>query len=305
MRIAMKKRGFVEIQANWAFAVIIGMMLLLFFAGVVKKQVERNAFEESLRTASFMSKTVAGGEAYSEIELPKEQVIGVSCDEEELSVGGVPAKWSSGIVAFGPKSMNAKKLILLRFDEKMPFLYARAAVILPKGMKMILAHDGFSNNTADAIIKIFNPTISTLKPEDFGINASLLAIVLDSNGKPEKAVAFGRNVVFLEPDNNGLLINVGEAPYFDDNLAIAAIASDFEGYTCGAEKLAKRIGVVAESFLGKAGKLQSDECSYPVNELEIMKGNSTMAQLTSLVAAAKSVEAQNSLLAKNSCEVLY
>ncbi|MFH1181920.1 MAG: hypothetical protein V1702_03095 [Candidatus Woesearchaeota archaeon] len=301
----MKKRGFVEIQANWAFAVIIGMMLLLFFAGVVKKQIERNSFEESLRAATFMSKTVAGGKAYSEIELPKEQIIGVSCDEEELTVGGMPAKWSTGVIAFGPKSMKMKRLSLLRFDEKMPFLYAGAAVIMPKGMKIILAQDGFSNNTANAIIEVFSPTISALKPEDFGINASVLAIVIDKDGQPARAVAFGQKVVFLEPDNDGLMINVGEAPYFDENLAIAAIASDFEGYSCGAEKLARRIGVVSESFLGKAQKLQSSECNYPINELEIMKGNSTIEQLGILAEAAKSVEAQNNLLAETSCEVLY
>jgi hypothetical protein len=301
----MKKRGFVEIQANWAFAVIIGLMMLLFFAGVVKKQIERNSFEESLRAATFMSKTATGGEAYSEIELPKAQVIGVSCDEEELSVGGVPAKWSSGIVAFGQKSMTAKKLALLRLDEKMPFLYARAAVIMPKGMKVILAHDGFSNSTAHAIIRIFSPTISALKPEDFGINASLLAIVLDGQGTPERAVAFGGKVIFLEPDINGLMMPVGEAPYFDENIAIAAIASDYENYACGAEKLANRIGVVAESLLAKAGKLQNPDCSYPINELEIMKGNSTTEGIASLRTAAKRIEAQNSVLAESSCEVLY
>lgn len=301
----MKKRGFVEIQANWAFAVIIGMILLIFFAGVVKKQIDRNSFEESLRTATFMSKTVTGGEAYSEFELQKKQIVGVSCDEEEFVVGGIPAKWPSGVVAFGPKNINAKKLALLRFDEKMPFLYARVAVIMPRDIKILLAHDGFSNNTAGAISEFFSATFSNLRPDDFGINASVLAIVLDSQDQPVRAVAFREKAVFLEPDTAGVLINVGEAPYYNDHLSIAAIASNYEGYICGTERLARRIGVVAESFLGKAEKLQSGQCNYPMNDLQIMMGNSTLERISSLAAAAKNVQLQNNLLTENSCEVLY
>jgi len=57
----MKKRGVFELQVRWVFTLIVGAMVLIFFAGVVQKQVERGEFEESQRAASFISKAFTGG----------------------------------------------------------------------------------------------------------------------------------------------------------------------------------------------------------------------------------------------------
>jgi hypothetical protein len=299
MAALMKKRGFADIQANWVFAIIVGAMLLLLFAGIAKKQIDRSSYEESVRAASYIAKILTGDEARFKVALPDKQAIEISCEEEELTVGGIPAKWPPGIVAFG-KNMNAKEFTIIRLDQKMPFLYARATILIPDDLRIILAFNDSSGQTAKAITDAFAGKVAVANLDDFDIKSSMLAIILDSSGQPSRAVGLSEDIFFLAVDN-GAMKPIGTAPYINDDLVIAAIANGFDGYSCSLERLAERAGYTAGRYTIKARALESGNCTYPVNDLAIMAGNSTLEQIRNITAAAKRIEAQNNA----SCEVLY
>jgi hypothetical protein len=300
---AMKKRGFVEIQANWAFAIIAGVMLILLFSGIVKKQIDRSSYEESLRTASFLSQAATGGEARIEFDIPGKNVLELDCETNGLAVNGVSAAWPAGIVAFGPKRIDAGRFTALRIDEKMPFLYARAFVIIPEDMRIKLSYDNAAGKTAAAIINAFG---SRAEEDNSGAaeRTGLLRATITKDGLPERAIDLAGGIFFIAYNNGSTSIE-GYAPYINDGLLIAAIVSGLEGYECGTNMLMHRAGPVAASYIQKAQFLESDDCAYPINDLEIIRGNSSNAGLGSIIDAASRIEAQNNVLAESSCEVLY
>jgi hypothetical protein len=306
----MGKRGVFELQVRWAFAIIVGAMLLLFFVGVVQKQMERSSYIESQKAASFLEESFTRGEATLEVTLPRKEKISLDCESRKLAIGKGSITWPEGVEMFA-RDFSSNTLQISKVDVKLPFLFGRAMLITPEDMQIVMAFDDSATETASNILDVFGEQVSLAGVNQLNAigNLSLLAIIVDGEVKADEAIglkADSASIVFMERKDETWKVR-NEAPYLAPSLFTAAIASDFENYKCGVESLLARMPVVADRYEAKAKELESFSCNYPVNELAILKSNASYSidTVNNLLAAAKEIEEVNEVLADNSCEVLY
>ncbi|MBN2454418.1 hypothetical protein JXB11_02635 [Candidatus Woesearchaeota archaeon] len=304
----MKKRGVIELQIKWAFAVIIGVMLLLFFVQVFYKQNERAAYSAAYMVGSFIGKSMASGEADIEIRLPEEQKISSDCESSKLLIGKGSVVVPEGMVVFS-KEFSADKIQMSKIDVMLPFLIGRAVLIKPANTRVLLAFDELELETGLALMRIFGDTVYLAELGDVETEdvISLFAILVNENDEVLNAIGLRPEggLVFLEEEEGTWKVRK-ELPYISPELLAAAIAADPDDYECGVSRMLKRLQPVALRYEGKADAL-SGECSYPINELKILEGNSSYSNegAKNIAQAVLKIKEANEILSENACEVLY
>jgi hypothetical protein len=148
------KKAMIEIQFNWIFILIVGVLILLFFIGLTNWYKE-NEMRENANDVKFMLQTVMTGASIntrtaSEIEIPRIEME-FFCDSDECGREGCSSEFSfskTGIsqdtsmdIVFSPKKIESDFMYVWSLDWNVPFKTTNFLYLSSPAIKYYLVYD--------------------------------------------------------------------------------------------------------------------------------------------------------------------
>ncbi len=167
----MGKKAQIEIQFNWVFILIIGMVILSFFVGVAnwyKKTKEKELAYKVLQSLdSIISSAGHASDTSNKLDVPNME-LGFQCDPDACNDLGCSSSFgyefagatldSSAIVLFSPAPLKSDYLFPWTLDFSMPFKVTNFLYLVNPDIHFVLAYDksdAVSYNTAMSLASAF------------------------------------------------------------------------------------------------------------------------------------------------------
>ncbi|MBT3408895.1 hypothetical protein HN415_09530 [Candidatus Woesearchaeota archaeon] len=154
------KKSMIEIQFNWIFILIVGVLILLFFIGLTNWYKE-NEMRENSNNVKFMLQTVMTGASInsrtaSPIEIPKIE-IDFNCDPNECGREGCSSEFTfskTGVsqdtsmdIIFSPKKIESDFMYVWSLDWNEPYKVSNFLYLSSPALKYYLVYkDGYPNS---------------------------------------------------------------------------------------------------------------------------------------------------------------
>ncbi len=277
-----KKKAVVEVQFNWVFVLIVGGIILAFFATIVMKQKTTSEEKISITTLSRLDEILVGAGVSANtvevIQMP-EITLSYDCPGGGLYIGGAKKALSERVL-FSPKKMTGRKLVTWTLDWNVPFKVANFLYLGGEDTKYVFV----SNSPSPEFKKLFNDFPANFSKSDRILNVTPEGIVSIA---PEgfKQYRFIFDDTINVPGSSGILAgadflkklsvtavqvdlanskltfygsdgsqfkNVNTANFFDTPEIYAAIFSDdFDNFICTMKNAVKKLNVVSKIYAAK------------------------------------------------------
>ncbi len=334
------KKSF-EIQFNWIFVLVIGAIILLFFAVIIFKQ--KGISEASSKNIVLQDiQAIINGASVSTdtsniITIPSSN-IEISCSK--ISIGKFSKQYQN-LVMFAPALIKGDKLVTQTLTYSVPYRATNFLYMASPQMRYILVGDSTLAKEAKKILP------SGLNVENYTTYQSSLGIKNLNNYKVRFVVFESLNLQIsnvpqaLEkmPDSDVTAIKIngneekgttdfyqkeknlwklkGNAAYVGKQALIGAIYTDSgELYECNFKNALSRLKLITKVYIDRTSKLK--DSSYVTNECKQIYSNA-LAQLNKIDASYQNSqvninsmsEAINALAVQNkeaqrfSCALIY
>jgi len=294
---------------------------------------------ESIATRAGVSKGTV-----QTIELPNIE-INFGCTDECLcsySIGDVQKQYRDKIV-FAPERIKGSGMILWTLDWKVPFRVTNFVFATTTRDKYFFVYENLNSQLIKVLNKtmpaevdaefihfteyprvknknynsakfIFIDTIGVIPPGTLGIDNSFRNVDVSA-----VHISSGGDLVFYDKGSNRKLefIRKESSYYGEPSIYGAIFASDSNAYDCNMVSGLVRMGKILEIFIAKSEYFDEENnkalfCveGYSTENLEILKRDSETAQgnmqsLKLLSSSVSAVDAQNEVLLRASCPLLY
>ena len=297
---SVHKSGQVEITFNWIYVLIAGVVILLFFIGIVFKQ--KAASEEKLAgdvVRILESVFTAGGVSektknFIDTSGLADYTLYFRCQEGagEFGIVNNPARIENTInPVFAPSELQTKKLIIWSLPYSLPYKVTDFLFITSINTKYLVLGDGngFADEFMDATegftrervtftdLQNINPgAIYHLRIIDLeGVISSLTPIPENlARARTLTAVSFRGDTVYYyqkntdnewEELNSNSLVSIISLGGERDAAKYAAIfAADAESYQCNMQKAFRRLRYVTEVYAEKLRELETHYTQQPL-----------------------------------------
>jgi hypothetical protein len=324
------KKGVIEVQFNWIFILIAGVLILLFFGSLVlnlKKQSETTiAVDIITNMQTVMSGAEVSANTVNPIEIPNEE-IRISCDS--ISVGNIREGITKNKIVFSPESIKSSSILTWSLSWNFPyhisnFLYITAPrykyilidsekgkeiySMLPNGLnKELVDKEDISGlrNTGNKLNFVFfnnpKPDEVVLSDEIGDIrNSDVSAINIDS---------LNNEIEFYRKSGKRFDSVNKKVPYLGNEMIIGAIFSgDAENYRCNAEKAFYKMSVVKMVYEKRTEKLREIYSGagcvsyYSTTPFEVQY---SIENIQGIKMSAEKLQMSNDYLQSLSCPTIY
>lgn len=331
----VKKKGIMEVQFSWIFILVVGAIILLFFASIVTKQKQSSDIKFSGTLVKRMRSILTGVEVSSgtshKIDIPNAR-IELTCDT--YSIGRTGGSYKNKIV-FSPSLIRGDEMVTWTLPWSAPFKIANLLLLTGLNTKYVFIdgigdfdqefYDSFPANITKEIAntpfnvplenydKVKFVFVNATDSEVLSSNLFFLQSMKDSDVRAVNIKSDGHLGFFVK--NGANFQFEGESFYIGDALKPAAVfAEDLEMYECSLSKAMKRFNFVTKLYMNRTQMLANaniSECPaayYSTNQLEQIEAYTRsfdISDLESLNDAIDSLEYRNSLLEQKSCPYIY
>ncbi len=166
----LSKKSAIEVQFNWIFVMVAGLVLFVFIIGLIlsqKKDVEVQVGQDVLKQ---LSTNIKGKQqltnTFSQMEIPSTTLM-FTCDIKDLTsdfkISGSQREPLPLEIIFAPREFDAKTLNIWTQDFNMPFIVTRFIYVTPPNMIFVIYNSSPAYQThAVALYNAF-PTNITKK----------------------------------------------------------------------------------------------------------------------------------------------
>ncbi len=295
----MKKKGQVELPFNWIYILIAGAVILLFFVGLVVRQVKVSEEKLSIEVTNILGSIFAGAgvsektKNFIDASGLADYIIYFNCDEavSEFGISGKPARTQNSVdPLFSPKEIQSHTIITWSLPYKLPFKVIDFLIVTSISEKYYLlggdvsfineflnATEGFSREYVSDLNSIKAEGTARIRLVDVdgsiipaaGIPKNLASL---EDRKVSAVVFSGNKVDYYQKKGssweklNKVSLNLVSLGGERDAAKYAAIfAGDDQIYWCNMQKAFKRLGILAEVYGG--------------NEIEKMKSGGKLGEM--------------------------
>lgn len=324
------KRG-AGIQFNWAFVLIIGVVLLIFFIGTVQRQ--KSSFETSTGVLilnsldSILSSSGISIGTINLVEMPKAK-IEFECGK--AAINGV-SKQLNGMNIFAPKVLEDGNMVTMTVDWSIPYRVSDFVYLTtPKVRYIFIGDSSFARNIFDMIPDEINndgyTNVNAIEDEN---DDNIRLIFFGTYPKiPESLKEMENGITALKIDNDGDKGKVeffdlvfgkfesrGTSYYLDKNMLLGAVFTDkIENYDCAVKNSFKDLNAVSQLYEKKTNNLklyyETEQCaqyydSSLITEIKEASSKFSQSSIDKIDKAAKNLENQNKNLQEQSCILVY
>jgi hypothetical protein len=350
LKLFSSRKGF-ELQFNWMFVLIAGAVFLFFFFLIIRGQVSVSDEDSSLQAQSdfgFILRSSQGSRE-SEKKIPFNSRIEFSCRDGVPSYGAPGSPFFENyqyLVLFTPHIADSSQLLFKTMSLKAPFAAASLSYLTTGQVSYVFLDDGlqskylFSSLPQDSTRAFHTGSVSSLEDHNF----DQVVIVFDAS-KVSPSDVLNSNLPFFAQNRHDVISLVeyenaggtpgsfgtvrfytysdagfslvGESYYFSQLELLGAVYSgSYELYSCEADKINARLGLISELYSRRAAALSS---SYPscgpiytsmIAELDEVKLAAkepyTISSAQRLFESSQNVHSFNlKLVDTTSCALLY
>ncbi|MDD5086796.1 MAG: hypothetical protein PHV16_03510 [Candidatus Nanoarchaeia archaeon] len=324
------KKGVIEVQFNWVFILIAGVLILLFFGSIVLKLKSNSDTTISNTILTNMQTIMAGAEVSSNTVTPisiPDTKIEVSCDS--ISVGSITSDITKNKIVFAPEIIEGRTMLTWSLPWGFPYHISNFLYMTTPNFKYIIVD---STKGKEIYYKLPQGLTKQLVDKnslsDLSNSGHKLAFVFFNDPEPDQASL----PYFLEnmKDNEVIAINIdsgnnkisfyqykkslknfeyfSDAPYLGDEMIIGAMFSgDAKNYICNLEKALKKMEIVSMVYAERTEELQrifhsNPSCFYTITPFEI---DYSLNNIDAIIDSKRDLEIRNENLQKASCPTLY
>jgi hypothetical protein len=320
----MSKIGVVEIQFNWVFALIAGIVIILLFTTVIARhkdasEASTNAMILRNLDAIFSGSESSAGTA-SSINIP-ETKIEFGCNA--YTIGGL-SKQLISINVFAPSVLEGDSITALTLGWDVPYRAANLIYLTNPRIRYVFVGN---SDLAGSLFEMVPKEINKDKYES-------VAYVQDKDDEEVRLIFFGqvasvpqniksaKKLTALQVDESALSLKFyslegnefvlkGESYYLENpGLLGAVFADNKEVYNCTMESALKNLNIASKVYQKKAEALKSrkPDCEYDttsVTSIASASGTFTHSGIRQIYDVAKQLETQNKELQRRSCPTIY
>ena len=279
----MNKKGFVEVQFNWIFILIIGSIILLFFSVVIMKQKSVSEVSTSSLILRNLEGILSGAEVslgtVNSVSIPKTK-IEFECNRYRV---GKVSKEFEVMSIFTPSIIESNKLITWTVDWSLPYRVTNLLYLTsPRVRYIFVGENGCIASDTCFAKKVFNSTPDEVRKEliesvdvsgirDKGDDQVRIILFDSSNfintndlipphlGSMNKGTLTALNVdgdedkgtleFFDVHFEDGEFINKETSYYIREPALLGAIfADDIDIYNCVMEDAFKKLNIVSQIY---------------------------------------------------------
>lgn len=300
------KKGIIEIQFNWIYIAVVGVILLTIFiniAGGIRKSSQQQLAIEAVNIFDEIFTSLQGSEKTEhlitlpgiELELASDSEV---CNYYSIKDSDFGRRSTEYLPVFGPDLIK-KEILSYSIGWDIPFrtnyfLYLTspdiAYVFVGQGLDIIDLYDEMPNHLTkekvENALEFINQNYYKVK---FISYTDLNNVdVSRSVGKLKNKDVTGiyinhdeKSLTFYKKDSN-ILVEVSKSYYIDDTTLFAAIYSDNLGsYECNLKKAMLRTNKISDMLIKRIDKITSSNL-LPICESEISSYNQAKTLLTQL-----------------------
>ncbi len=321
------RKGVIDVQFNWVFILIAGVLILLFFGSVVLKLKDNSETNIANNILTNMQTIMSGAEVSANtvnpISIPDTE-IKVSCNS--ISVGSITSDITKNKIVFAPDLIKGRTMITWSLSWAYPyhisnFLYITTPdfkyvimdsdkgkeiySMLPTGINKELIDDVSSlRKTGHKLSFVF---FDNVYPEDISLpdfagnmkDKEVVAVHVDSlNNEIE---FYKKSGIRFEP--------VRKMPYLGNEMIIGAMFSqDAENYKCNMEKAMEKMNIVSMVYRKRTEILREEYSNticrsyYPLTPFTV---DYNINNIGDIKDSKESLEKYNNYLQSSSCPTIY
>ena len=283
------KKAF-EIQFNWIFILVVGVLILLFFSVIVIKQ--KNVSESSAKGTVLrsMESIVAGSSITQDttklIQVP-DSSIEVGCNR--ISLGDVSKQYQN-MILFSPGLIKGDKIITQTLPFSEPYKSANLLYITsPKIRYILVGNDDFSKEINKTLpselnkefyllydaskIKNLNNYKVRLIFANTPLPASVPASLQKMNDMDVTALAINGNIetgslgFYHKNRNNGWEVSARNSAYIGKSSLVGSVYSDSsETYECNMRSAFARLKLISSINIDRLNKLKDNAVQQGKNQ---------------------------------------
>ncbi|MBS3098270.1 hypothetical protein J4209_05740 [Candidatus Woesearchaeota archaeon] len=274
------KKGFIEIQFNWIFILVVGTIILIFFIMLIAKQKDVSEERVNKKILTYIDGILTGTEVRKKVtntvDIPNIE-LEFGCDSYTIAKSGAPKSFRARHI-FAPNSVKGRKLIGWSYDWSIPYRVTNFLYLTTPQIRYMLI------GSTD-LAKEINSSI----PEDINneFYPSLPALI-DKNNNKVKFVFFNQNpsgdlsvfsgmddkdvtaikitessnkLDFYEKEGNSWSSSLGISYYFGEASLMGAIFSDYKDnngeaiYDCVMRKAFKKLNLITDIYKSRSESL--------------------------------------------------
>jgi len=321
------KKGVIDVQFNWVFILIAGVLILLFFGSVVLKLKSNSETNIANNILTNMQTIMAGAEVSANTVTPMSipnTEIKVSCDS--ISAGSITRDITKNKIVFAPELIKGRTMLTWSLSWAFPyhisnFLYITTPdfkyiildsekgreiySMLPTGVNKEITDDVSGlRNTGHKLSFVFfnNPS-----PDEVQLPSFM------SSMKDNEAVAINvdssSNEIGFYKKSGTSFIPVGKVPYLGNEMIIGAMFSgDAENYACNAGKALEKMNIVSMVYEKRTQILRekySNTNCVSYYALSPFAVDYNLNNVVEIKNTKESLETNNNFLQSLSCPTMY
>ncbi len=283
------KKGVVEVQMNWILVGIIGVVIIIFFVGIVVKQ--RDASERKLvsqvtqKLDDIFSGAKAATGGVTEIKIPAFDLT-FTCEDFRL---GNQRQFLESEVVFGPRwiSSEEQRLIVWSLPWKLPYPVTNFLYVTGPQIKYVFVYDDpryepFFQETITNKIEKEHRTFSDLAMMEDDNNYKIKIILLEAKPAelppwirtreyeidlvsitdfdPHAVTPAGKILYYAYDKKTNTILTRGTSAYLGISSLIGALfADDAETHSCIMEKAIRNLYVVNKIYIQRTTLLAEED----------------------------------------------
>jgi hypothetical protein len=335
------KKGVVEIQFNWIFALIAGAVIIALFTGIILKQKNISETSKNSLILNNLDAILSGSEASpgtSKVTRIPETKIEFRCNS--YSVDKV-SKQINSMTVFTPSVLEGNKLITWTLDWNLPYRITNFVYLTNPRVRYVFVGsspfaedifekipDGIEKIKIDSVDQIQDMNDDMVRIIYFGGTTSNLNQIAQTFNNMEKGTVTalkitkdsGNNDIgtldFFEAENDNF-VKKGDSYYIKEPTLFGAIfTDDVKIYNCVMRNAFEKLNIVSQIYREKVFELNGGSCAsdYSRNNIDTIFDNSINFNpldpnidsiLNNLDTAANDLKGQNTEAKEKSCALIY
>jgi hypothetical protein len=282
----IQRKGQIDIQFNWVFILLIGVIILSFFVGIAiwykNTQEQKISGLIVLELESLLKAAKESPKTARETTLP-DITLTFTCSPDDCSDYGCASDFSGGGISrsteteilFAPLTLSGTTLITWALEWQLPYKIANFLYVTADSVRYVIVYDEDHQETAIAVTSLLaensyitKETVRVEQPSDFSItdkNDAYVRIVafLDKGSLSETAIDSALDekewdLIYIDgsEDSGTITFNDGDAVYVGLPALLGAVfSSDLAFYQCNIKKAGLQATVVGEVYAARTAAL--------------------------------------------------
>jgi hypothetical protein len=327
------KKGVVEIQFNWIFALIAGAVIIALFTGIILKQKNISETSKNSLILNNLDAILSGSEASpgtSKVTRIPETKIEFRCNS--YSVDKV-SKQINSMTVFTPSVLEGNKLITWTLDWNLPYRITNFVYLTnPRVRYVFVGSSSFARDIFEKMPEGIEKVDSVDQIQDMG-DDMVRIIYFDGSISAESSIPnalTGEKVTALKVSGNEIkgtleffeaendnFVKKGDSYYIKEPTLFGAIfTDDVKIYNCVMRNAFEKLNIVSQIYREKVVELNGGSCAsdYSRNNIDTIFDNSINFNpldlnidsiLNNLDTAANDLKGQNTEAKEKSCALIY